>query len=85
MARSYGSVRGQARTSATRRGSKASGISGHVRGWDSGVRVEGSYNAETDADVFRVYATTGSNGHGSDRLLATITDGVFKPESVVAA
>ncbi len=85
MARFYASISGQAPTTATRRGSKASGITGHIRGWDSGIRVEGSYNAETDADVFRVYATTGSNGNGSDRLIATITDGVLKPERVVAA
>lgn len=85
MARFYASINGQARTTATRRGNKASGISGHIRGWDSGVRVEGSYDPDTDADVFRVYATPGSNGHGSDRLIATITDGVVQPESVVAA
>jgi hypothetical protein len=85
MARFYASISGQAPTTATRRGSKSSGISGHIRGWDSGVRVEGSYDPDTDADVFRVYATAGSNGHGADRLIATITDGVVKAESGVAA
>jgi len=85
MARFYASISGQARTDATRRGSKATGISGHIRGWDSGIRVEGSYDASTDSDVFRVYATTGSNGHGPDRLIATIIDGVIRPESEAAA
>jgi hypothetical protein len=85
MARFYASIAGQARTDATRRGSKLSGITGHVRGWDSGIRVEGSYDPETDSDVFRVYATAGSNGHGPDRLVATITDGVIRPESEAAA
>ena len=85
MSRFYATINGQARTVATRRGSKASGISGHIRGWDAGVRVEGSYDPDTDADVFRVYATTGSNEHGADRLIATITDGAVRPGSEVAA
>jgi hypothetical protein len=85
MARFYASISGQARTPATRRGSKASGISGHIRGWDSGVRVEGYCDPDTDADVFMVYVTAGSNGHGADTLIATIVDGAIKPESEVAA
>ena len=85
MARFYASIHGQAPSTATRRGSKSSGISGHIRGWDSGVRVEGSYDPDTDTDEFRVYATAGSNGYGADRLIATIVDGAIRAGGEVAA
>ena len=33
MARFYASIKGQAKTEATRRGGPKSGIEGHIRGW----------------------------------------------------
>jgi hypothetical protein len=60
VAHFYGSITGKARTSASRCGSRDGGIDGHVRGWNSGVRVSGCH--EDGADVFHVYATRGSNG-----------------------
>lgn len=40
-------------------GTKLSGLSSHVRGWDIGAAVEMSH--EGGRDVCRVYATRGSN------------------------
>lgn len=64
MARFYAEIRGQAKTSATRTGSTSSGISGHIRGWDSGVQVYGynnRYVTGNDKDAFEIRLTSGSN------------------------
>jgi len=39
MSQFYGTIDGQSRTTATRRGSKASGIVTHAASWDGAVRV----------------------------------------------
>lgn len=74
MSRFYASIEGQASSEATRRGGTASGISGHVRGWDSGVAVNG-YVDDQDRDVFEIYATGGSNGGQLPLLIATVVAG----------
>lgn len=74
MAHFYGSLKGQARTEATRRGSKAWGMVAHIRGWNIGARVVLSHNPETGKDVVRVYCTGGSNGVAPDRLLFECSD-----------
>jgi len=70
MARFYGNMLGQARTDVTRVGGANSGIFAHLRGWDVGVKVEGS--ARGERDVFTVYASSGSNGAALDVKVATI-------------
>jgi hypothetical protein len=61
-----------------------SGITAHVRGWDVGVRAH-CYAAEDGSDHCAVWITTGSNGRGTERLLATVTqDGavtLYEPAS----
>lgn len=71
MARFYASIQGN-RGRATRVGTEQSGITGHIRGWDSGVRVEGHYNKETNSDVFQVHITSGSGGRDAELLIATV-------------
>lgn len=78
MAHFHADIQGQARIQVTRIGTKASGIRGHIRGWDAGFRVDGYYDPDTGVDVFMVYATGGSNRCSSDQLIATIADGVLK-------
>ena len=68
MARFYAEIQGN-RGEATRMGTPASGIQGHIRGWDVGIRVEG--NVEGDEDEFTVYLTSGSHGGERDMLLGT--------------
>lgn len=72
MARFYGSMQGN-RGVVTRIGTPSSGISGHLRGWDVGVRIE---IQDVDGhDVIRVYQTDGSNGsQSSDKLIAEFSD-----------
>jgi len=72
MAHFYGEIRGQAKTIATRRGSKTSGLSGHLRGWNIGVRVELTHR--DGVDVIEVYHTSGSNGGEKDVLIATLRE-----------
>jgi len=68
MARFYASIEGQAQTPATRRGGKESGIAGHIRGWNVGVRVSGRVG-EDGQDEFDVYLTGGSSGAFSSKFL----------------
>ena len=59
MARFYAGIQGN-RSEATRMGTQVSGISGHIRGWDVGIYVEGEVGA--NEDIFHIYLTSGSNG-----------------------
>jgi hypothetical protein len=71
MAQFYAEIQGN-RGEATRMGSKDSGISGHIRGWNIGARVVCTH--EDGRDVVRVFKTSGSNGHGSSKLIAEFTE-----------
>ena len=85
MSRFYADITG-GRGTATRQGHAASGIRGHVRGWRSGVKVRGY--AEGEADEFAIYATSGSSGAGSDRLLGVVClgdDGIPRFVTVIGA
>lgn len=73
MSRFYASIDGQAETQATRRGGKKSGIGGHIRGWDIGVKVYGFVDAETGEDTFQVYLTGGSNGTTNEKPIGMFT------------
>ena len=72
MAHFYGTVTGQARTTASRLGSKSSGIEAHPRGWDVGVLVRGEVDADGN-DRFYVYATGGSNGNANPKLIGIVS------------
>ena len=73
MSQFYGDLQGQARTKATRRGNKKSGITAHVRGWDVGVRVEGFVNIDGN-EVFKVYRTGGSNSSYNKECIAVVEE-----------
>lgn len=76
MSRFYGSLQGS-RGAATRQGHASSGISGHIRGWDAGVRVYG--RAVGENDVFQVFMTTGSNMRRSETLIGVVRSGEYGP------
>ena len=80
MSRLYGSLDADAsKTTATRRAHR--NITGHVRGWNSGVEIR-AYVDEQDRDVFEVYRTGGSNGGLAPRMVARIVgDTVERMES----
>jgi hypothetical protein len=63
MSRFYASIQGSA-GEATRQGHANTGITGHVRGWHVGARVDVS--DENGVDVVRVFRTGGSSDpHGT--------------------
>ena len=72
MSRFYGNLKGS-RREATRQGTSQSGISGHIRGWNTGVRVE-IYDAN-GKDVVRIFRTDGSRGGGSNQIVSWVDDG----------
>lgn len=72
MARFYADIQGN-RGSATRMGTPQSGISGHIRGWNLGARVEMDVDPKTGRDRLTVYRTNGSNGGGCDFEIYTET------------
>lgn len=72
MSQFYASIKGQARTEATRRGSKSTGIVGHIRGWNCGVRVVAM--VRNGKDYFEVYRTGGSNDRTNPVLIANFSE-----------
>ena len=70
MARFYAEIQGN-RGNATRMGTASSGMTGHIRGWNLGARVELDVDPVTGADRLMVYLTTGSNGGRPDNLIWT--------------
>jgi len=73
MSTLYGSLTGQAKSTATRRGSAKSGISCHIRGWSVGIKVYGGVNDKGEVS-FDVYKSTGSNSSGQDIKIGTYTE-----------
>ena len=73
MAQFRAVIQGQ-RGKASRLGSKSSGISAEVNGWDSGISVHGYYSEEDKMDKFEVVLNEG-NGYNRrrERLLGTFT------------
>ena len=76
MSQFYADIKGCAKTAATRRGGKKSGISGHIRGYTSGIRVEGHHDEEL-GDIFLVWQTTGSGFNGRSILLGKLVGNSF--------
>jgi hypothetical protein len=72
MSTFYASIQGQG-GEVTKCGSKDSGIHGHIRGWNLGVKVVGVI--ENGQEIFYVYETGGSNAVRKDKLIATIKRG----------
>ena len=70
MSHFYGSMQG-GRGETTRTGTKNSGLSAHVRGWDFGVKVE--INHVKGENVVHVYKTGGSNG-GAETLITAFKE-----------
>lgn len=70
MARFYADIRGN-RGPASRMGTAASGMQGHIRGWHVGASVHCGVDQDGN-DVVSVYATGGSNGHKGPSLIAQL-------------
>lgn len=70
MSHFYGTIKGQAKTTATRRGSPASGLITTTNGWDCGVTVEATLR-ENDLDTFKITLTGGSHAERTPIVLGT--------------
>jgi len=73
MSRFYGTIKGQAKTDASRRGSPNSGLVAHIRGWDIGIRVYCRVDKYGN-DSISVFRTGGSNDPDDKQLLGDISD-----------
>jgi len=49
-------------------GTKSSGLTGHIRGWDVGARVTMRWNENKQEEEVTIELTNGSNGHRSINL-----------------
>ena len=65
------------RGSVSRLGGKTSGITGHIRGWESGIRIEGHHDEDL-GDIFMVYQTSGSGFKAKDVLVGKLISGSFQ-------
>ena len=70
MAHFRGTVHGS-RGSESRLGGKKSGIHTRADGWHCGVAVDG-WHDEKDGDEYRIFATTGSGGRGTETQIGTV-------------
>ena len=68
MAHFIGDVQGN-RGSVSRTGSKKSGITADIRGWETGVRLWITHNEDTGKDEITVFKTSGSNGNKRDEIV----------------
>ena len=78
MSQFYAEIQGN-RGQASRCGSKASGITGHIRGWDVGVRVD--VREQAGRDVCYIYLTAGSNG-GTEKMLGIFEAADLEPAHI---
>jgi hypothetical protein len=90
MSKFYGSIEGSAKTTATRCGTKNSGIESHTRGWDQGVRVSGWDDAIGRStcecvERFDIYLTGGSSGKSNDKYIGSLEDGKWIPAKIEGA
>jgi len=71
MSHFYGDLQGN-RGMATRQGTRASGIDGHLRGWNTGARIIITH--ENGADHVKVYKTGGSHHPNGDLIASWYED-----------
>jgi len=71
MSRFYASISGSAKNQVTRQGGKKSGITGHIRGWGVGIRINGFVDTN-GKDHFCIYRTGGSHNPSTLRLIAEV-------------
>jgi len=72
MAHFYGTITGSRGTTVTKTGTKDSGIEGHIRGWNVGVKVVCTHR--NGKDECRIYETGGSSGYADEKLIHTVKE-----------
>jgi len=79
MSHLYGSLDGDRGKTVTKASNRE--LSGHVRGWNAGVRVTASHG--DGGDEFHIALTSGSGGTRCDRPIGVVRNGGFIPHDVV--
>lgn len=74
MSRFYASIKGN-RGEVTRTGTVSSGITGHIRGWNIGVKVHCYIDAK-GRDAIEISRTGGSSKPFPQKLISIITEDV---------
>lgn len=82
MAQFYGTLKGSTPRSVTRTGTKRSGLRATADGYEIGGTIYAGNSR--DGDVLSFYVDHGTNGDGSERLLATIREGMSDHEIATA-
>ncbi len=77
MSHYYAQATGSARTDATRRGFKSSGISARADSWSIGGRVSIRWCPIKQTDIVTIYQTRGSDSSGSAIMSYAIIDDKF--------
>lgn len=70
MAQFYGTIDGQAKTQATRRGNKSSGLVTHAASWKGAIRVELNYDEYSGRETFHVSRVPWHGSGGPSKELA---------------
>ena len=78
MSHFYASIQGS-KGEVTRQGTKSSGIDGHIRGWEFGVRVQIYVNDDGEDEV-HITITDGSGDYGLRYFIGTFTKAVLEGE-----
>lgn len=78
MSHFYGTLRGQARTQATRRGSKNKPLTTIAASWQGAVTVELLFNEKTGQDIAHVYLRPW-HGQGTNKTLYLGPVGEYQP------
>ena len=69
MAHFYATIKGSRNTTLTKTGTKNSGMTAHIRGWDVGAEIVLTHEGNNQ-DLVRIYKTGGSSGASSRTLVA---------------
>ena len=76
MAQFRGTIQG-GRGTASRLGTKKSGLEIECNGWNSGVSVHAVHNLDTGKDEFEIFATGGSGHNQGQGYLGKVVEGKF--------
>ena len=74
MSHFYGEMQGN-RGEVSRTGSKTSGFSAHIRGWNIGVKIQCWHDEKTNKDEIHIYQTGGSSKPAVLKEIATLIQG----------
>lgn len=73
MSQFYGTITNGKGGKVTKQGTKTTGLSAHISGWEVGINVEARFDTSNGKDTFTVWVTGGSEGPQEKRHVGTFT------------